>query len=119
MRSLLNSSLSGNFAHILPGSQARWGCSESIRWKTVVPVLPAPTTIMGSFVSIVKAPNLSGYALLPQGSICYCQHSSSISEMLSLVAISRRKSDPIDIHESSCSAGDGTTHELNDTQLST
>src|SRR5918997_5352016 len=56
MRSLINSSLSGNLAHILPGSQARWGCSENIRWKTVVPVLPAPTMIIGPLLSMTNSP---------------------------------------------------------------
>ncbi len=56
MKSLLSSNLSGNLAQILPGSQARRGCSESMRWKTVVPVLPAPTMIIGLLLSNTNKP---------------------------------------------------------------
>ena len=45
----------GNLEDILTGSQAKWGCSESMRWKTVVPVLPAPTTIIGPLLSITNS----------------------------------------------------------------
>src|SRR5215208_7088388 len=55
MTSLPSSNCAGNLEDILPGSQAKWGCSESMRWKTVVPVLPAPTMIIGPLFSITNS----------------------------------------------------------------